>query len=46
MTDALLLSLTALLTWGMWRALEAWGGMGMAWAVAWGMWIARELRAM
>jgi len=39
MPDVLVLVLTALLTWGTWRALEEWGAMGMAWLWAWGMWI-------
>ena len=46
MTDLLLLALTAALTWGMWRALGAWGVAVDQWAWAWGMWIAREMRAM
>jgi hypothetical protein len=39
MPDALLLSLTAALTWGMWRALETWGVIVDQWAWAWGMWV-------
>lgn len=46
MDDVILLSLTALLTWFLWRALAEWGALGMAWGAAWGMWITRELRAM
>jgi hypothetical protein len=45
-SDTLVLALTAALTWGMWRALGEWGDMGAAWVWAWGMWIAREMRAM
>lgn len=43
MTDALLLALTALLTWGMWRLLCAWGALGACWLWGWGMWFVREL---
>ena len=39
MTDALLLSLTAALTWFLWLALETWGDAAMAWAWAWAMWV-------
>ena len=39
MPDVLLLVLTALLTWGMWRMMETWGAMGACWLWAWGMWI-------
>jgi hypothetical protein len=46
MPDMLLLSLTAALSWGLWRGMEAWGDMGMAWAVAWAWWMARTLREM
>jgi len=38
MTDALLLSLTAALAWGLWQLMACW-----AWA--WGMWVCRELGA-
>jgi hypothetical protein len=44
MRDVLLLSLTAALTWGMWRALGEWGAMGMAWLWAGGMWVCRMMR--
>ena len=46
MTDALLLALTAALTWGLWRALETWGARVEAGAWAWMWWVAREMRAM
>lgn len=46
MRDLLVLLLIAALTWGMWRALETWADGAMAWMWVWGMWIARELRAM
>jgi hypothetical protein len=45
MRDALLLALYVALTWCLWRGLEAWGDIGMAWIWAWGWWMARELRA-
>jgi len=43
MTDALLLSLAALLTWGLWRLIETWGALGACWLWAWGMWVASLL---
>lgn len=45
MPDLLLLSLTAALTWGIWQLIETWGAMGACWLWGWGMWFARELRA-
>ena len=46
MTDLLLLALTAGMSWGMWRGLGEWGAGVEAWLWAWGIWIAREMRAM
>lgn len=45
MCDLGILALTIALTWGMWRVLETWGAMAAYWAWAWGMWFAREMRA-
>jgi hypothetical protein len=44
--DTIVLALTAGMTWGLWRLMETWGAMGACWLWAWGMWIAREMRAL
>jgi len=44
MSDALVLALTAALTWALWRGLGEWGDMATAWAWAWAWWAARMMR--
>ena len=44
MPDVLVLVLTALLTWGLWRLMEIWGALAVCWLWAWGMWIAAWAR--
>lgn len=44
MQDVVLLSLTAFLTWAMWRALETWGAGVEAWAWACAWWVTRLMR--
>jgi hypothetical protein len=44
MSDIGVLSLTAALTWGLWRALGEWGDMAACWVVAWAWWMGRMMR--
>ncbi len=46
MKDAIVLSLTAALTWALVRTLEIWGDAGMRWLLGWGWWLVRGLRAL
>ena len=45
MSDAIVLALTAAMTWGLWQALVMWGVVVDQWLWAWGMWVCRELGA-
>jgi len=42
MTDLLVLSLTAGVTWGLWQALGEWGVTIECWLWAWGVFIVRK----